>query len=230
MIGHTQPRRIAARSRGRAHRPELGTPIGPRSASSATRCASPRRSATNTLVKLMTDGILLAEIQSDPQLRRYDTIIVDEAHERSLNIDFILGYLARLLPAAPGPEGHHHLGDHRLGALRRALRPRGTGARGPGAPCQPAPVIEVLRAHLPRRDPLPPPGPRTWLRRARPRRPSPGPTGRRPAPPAREPGASASASAGATNNLHPLCTTCINNGINNRNTNPYDRQILLSPR
>ena len=82
----------------------------------------------------MTDGILLAELQRDRSLRRYDTIIIDEAHERSLNIDFLLGYLRRLLPRAPRPEADHHLGDHRPGAVRRALRRR----RG-----RPAPIVEV---------------------------------------------------------------------------------------
>ena len=70
----------------------------------------------------MTDGILLAETQGDRFLDAYDTIIVDEAHERSLNIDFLLGYLKWLLPQAPGPEGRHHLGDHRSGALLEAFR------------------------------------------------------------------------------------------------------------
>ena len=77
-----------------------------------------------TYVKLMTDGILLAEIQRDRMLRRYDTLIIDEAHERSLNIDFILGYLAQLLPPPTRSQGHHHVGDHRSRALRQALRCR----------------------------------------------------------------------------------------------------------
>ena len=100
MIGHTQPRRIAARSVAERIASELGTPIG-RDGVVGYQVRFTEEVGENTLVKLMTDGILLAEIQSDPQLRRYDTIIVDEAHERSLNIDFILGYLARLLPRRP---------------------------------------------------------------------------------------------------------------------------------
>ena len=100
MIGHTQPRRIAARSVAERIASELGTSIGPGGVV-GYQVRFTEEVGENTLVKLMTDGILLAEIQSDPQLRRYDTIIVDEAHERSLNIDFILGYLARLLPQRP---------------------------------------------------------------------------------------------------------------------------------
>ena len=100
MIGHTQPRRIAARSVAERIASELGTPIGSGGVV-GYQVRFTEEVGENTLVKLMTDGILLAEIQSDPQLRHYDTIIVDEAHERSLNIDFILGYLARLLPQRP---------------------------------------------------------------------------------------------------------------------------------
>ena len=100
MIGHTQPRRIAARSVAERIASELGTPIG-RDGVVGYQVRFTEEVGENTLVKLMTDGILLAEIQSDPQLGHYDTIIVDEAHERSLNIDFILGYLARLLPQRP---------------------------------------------------------------------------------------------------------------------------------
>jgi ATP-dependent helicase HrpA len=74
------------------------------------------QSDASTLIKLMTDGILLAETQNDRYLERYDTIIVDEAHERSLNIDFLLGYLKTLLPRRPDLK-NHHLGDHRPGAL-----------------------------------------------------------------------------------------------------------------
>ena len=66
----------------------------------------------------MTDGILLAEMQRDRRLLRYDTLIIDEAHERSLNIDFILGYLKQLLPTPARPQGHHHLGHHRPGAVQ----------------------------------------------------------------------------------------------------------------
>ena len=97
-IGHTQPRRIAARTVAERIAEELDTELGERS---ATPSGSPTRSAPTTLVKLMTDGILLAEIQRDRLLCRYDTIIVDEAHERSLNIDFLLGYLKQLLPRRP---------------------------------------------------------------------------------------------------------------------------------
>ncbi|WP_092537382.1 ATP-dependent RNA helicase HrpA [Actinomyces ruminicola] len=100
MIGHTQPRRIAARSVAERIAHELATPIGPDGVV-GYQMRFTEEIGPGTLVKLMTDGILLAEIQSDPLLRRYDTIIVDEAHERSLNIDFILGYLARLLPQRP---------------------------------------------------------------------------------------------------------------------------------
>ena len=100
MIGHTQPRRIAARSVAERIADELGTRISSEGIV-GYQVRFTEEVGTRTLIKLMTDGILLAEIQSDPMLARYDTIIVDEAHERSLNIDFILGYLARLLPGRP---------------------------------------------------------------------------------------------------------------------------------
>ena len=98
LIGHTQPRRIAARSVATRIAHELGEELG-KTIGFQVRFTDVVSS--KTMVKLMTDGILLAEIRTDPLLKRYDTIIVDEAHERSLNIDFILGYLARLLPRRP---------------------------------------------------------------------------------------------------------------------------------
>jgi ATP-dependent helicase HrpA len=98
LIGHTQPRRIAARSVAtriaEELRCELGQAVG-------YKVRFTERAGENSFIKLMTDGILLAEIQSDPLLERYDTIIIDEAHERSLNIDFLLGYLRQLLPKRP---------------------------------------------------------------------------------------------------------------------------------
>jgi ATP-dependent helicase HrpA len=101
-IGHTQPRRIAARSVAARIAEELNVELGERS---ATRCASPEGSSPRAAyaVKLMTDGILLAGDRPRPDvlLERYDTIIIDEAHERSLNIDFLLGYLKQLLPKRP---------------------------------------------------------------------------------------------------------------------------------
>ena len=100
MIGHTQPRRLAARTVAERIAEELGTRIG-REGVVGYQVRFTDEVGPTTLVKLMTDGILLAEIQNDPMLLHYDTIIVDEAHERSLNIDFILGYLARLLPQRP---------------------------------------------------------------------------------------------------------------------------------
>ncbi|MGP3954215.1 ATP-dependent RNA helicase HrpA [Streptomyces sp. 7N604] len=98
LIGHTQPRRIAARTVAERVAEELRTPLG---ATVGWKVRFTDQVGDDTLVKLMTDGILLAEIQTDRELRQYDTIIIDEAHERSLNIDFILGYLAQLLPRRP---------------------------------------------------------------------------------------------------------------------------------
>src|SRR5450631_3256857 len=98
MIGHTQPRRIAARSVAERIAEELNTELG---TAVGYQVRFTDHSSGATLVKVMTDGILLAEMQRDRELRRYDTIIIDEAHERSLNIDFILGYLKQLLPRRP---------------------------------------------------------------------------------------------------------------------------------
>ena len=98
LIGHTQPRRVAARTIAERLASELGTTIGGEVAYSVRFDDRLRK---GTLVRVMTDGILLAELGRDRDLRRYDTLIVDEAHERSLNIDFILGYLRQLLPRRP---------------------------------------------------------------------------------------------------------------------------------
>jgi ATP-dependent helicase HrpA len=97
-IAHTQPRRIAARSVAERIAHELQTPLGG-AVGYAVRFSD--RSRVDTRVRLMTDGLLLAEIQHDRQLRRYDTIVVDEAHERSLNVDFLLGCVKRILPRRP---------------------------------------------------------------------------------------------------------------------------------
>ncbi|HEY0902510.1 MAG TPA: ATP-dependent RNA helicase HrpA [Marmoricola sp.] len=98
MIGHTQPRRIAARSVAERIAEELGTELGD---VVGYQVRFTDRTSQQSRVKLMTDGILLAELQRDKLLSRYDTLIIDEAHERSLNIDFILGYLRELLPRRP---------------------------------------------------------------------------------------------------------------------------------
>lgn len=95
LIGHTQPRRIAASSTAKRIAQELGSPLGEH-VGFKVRFTDTLSSGAS--VKLMTDGILLAETQTDPLLKQYDTIIIDEAHERSLNIDFLLGYLKQLLP------------------------------------------------------------------------------------------------------------------------------------
>ena len=94
IIGHTQPRRLAATSVAQRIAQELGTPLG---VDVGYRIRFGEKVSKSARIKLMTDGILLAETQSDPLLSRYDTVIVDEAHERSLNIDFLLGYLKRLV-------------------------------------------------------------------------------------------------------------------------------------
>ncbi len=97
-IGHTQPRRLAARTVAQRIADELGTPLG---STVGYTVRFTDQASDSTLIKLMTDGILLAEIQRDRRLLRYDTLILDEAHERSLNIDFLLGYLRELLPRRP---------------------------------------------------------------------------------------------------------------------------------
>lgn len=143
MIGHTQPRRIAARSVADRIAEELGQKVGREPGQVVGyQVRFTDEVGPTTLVKLMTDGILLAEIQSDPLLRRYDTLIIDEAHERSLNIDFILGYLARLLPARPDLKviitsatiDSKRFAEH-FGVW--------DGLPGRGTLKQPAPVIEV---------------------------------------------------------------------------------------
>lgn len=98
LIGHTQPRRIAASSVARRIAEELATPLGE---VVGYKVRFQDKLSKDASIKLMTDGILLAEIQSDPDLLAYDTLIIDEAHERSLNIDFLLGYIRQLLPRRP---------------------------------------------------------------------------------------------------------------------------------
>jgi ATP-dependent helicase HrpA len=130
LIGHTQPRRIAASSTARRIAQELGSPLGEHVGFKVRFNDNLTRGAW---VKLMTDGILLAETQTDPLLRQYDTIIIDEAHERSLNIDFLLGYLKQLLPRRP---------DLKI-IITSATIDADRFARHFGKPDQPAPVIEV---------------------------------------------------------------------------------------
>ena len=129
-IGHTQPRRIAARTVAERIAEELDTQVG-RAVGYQVRFTD--QVSDSTLIKVMTDGILLAEIQRDPLLRRYDTIIVDEAHERSLNIDFLLGYLHQLLPQRP---------DLKV-IITSATIDSERFAEHFGTPDEPAPVIEV---------------------------------------------------------------------------------------
>ena len=98
LIGHTQPRRLAARTVAGRIAQELGTELGDLV---GYQVRFNDQVSENTAIKLMTDGILLAEMRRDRLLRKYDTLIIDEAHERSLNIDFLLGYLKRILPQRP---------------------------------------------------------------------------------------------------------------------------------
>ena len=130
MIGHTQPRRIAASSVARRIAEELATPLGE---VVGYKVRFTDRTRDGVAIKLMTDGILLAETQHDPQLTAYDTIIIDEAHERSLNIDFLLGYLRQLLPRRP---------NLKL-IITSATLDAERFARHFGAGEQPAPVIQV---------------------------------------------------------------------------------------
>ncbi|MFD2123097.1 AAA family ATPase, partial [Streptomyces cirratus] len=141
MIGHTQPRRIAARTVAERIAEELRSEIGQTVGWKVRFTDQVDQDAT--FVKLMTDGILLAEIQTDRELRAYDTIIIDEAHERSLNIDFPAGLPLAAAAEASRPQGRDHLGDHRPAALLPPLR--GRADRGgqrpyvPGGGALPAP-------------------------------------------------------------------------------------------
>ena len=131
LVGHTQPRRIAARSVAERIAEELevelGTAIG-------YQVRFTDLSSDNTLVKVMTDGILLNEMQHDRLLSKYDTIIIDEAHERSLNIDFILGYLKQLLPRRP---------DLKVVITSATIDPEKFAKHFAGPDGTPAPIIEV---------------------------------------------------------------------------------------
>lgn len=137
LIGHTQPRRIAASATARRIAEELNTPLGE---VVGFKVRFNDTLAPGASVKLMTDGILLAETQSDPLLRAYDTIIIDEAHERSLNIDFLLGYLKQLLPRRPDLK--LIITSATIDADRFA-RHFGRSGGGQNAEVEPAPVIEV---------------------------------------------------------------------------------------
>nr|WP_218031173.1 ATP-dependent RNA helicase HrpA [Nocardioides psychrotolerans] len=131
LIGHTQPRRIAARSVAERIASELGTELGDLVGYQVRFTDKTSRASR---VKLMTDGILLAELQRDRQLMKYDTIIIDEAHERSLNIDFLLGYLRRLLPQRP---------DLKLIITSATIDPQRFAEHFAAPDGTPAPIIEV---------------------------------------------------------------------------------------
>ncbi|MGY3567013.1 ATP-dependent RNA helicase HrpA [Sinomonas sp. RB5] len=135
LIGHTQPRRLAARTVAERIAEELDVELG---AEVGFQVRFTGEVGPQTKVKLMTDGILLAEIQRDRLLRRYSTIIIDEAHERSLNIDFILGYLKRVLPQRP---------DLKVIITSATIDPerfaRHFAREVPGAEPEPAPIVEV---------------------------------------------------------------------------------------
>ena len=133
-IGHTQPRRLAARTVGQRIADELGTPLG-ETVGYTVRFTD--QVSDRTLIKLMTDGILLAEIQRDRRLLRYDTLILDEAHERSLNVDFLLGYLRELLPRRP---------DLKVIVTSATIEPERFAAHFGGAP-----IVEVSDAPIPSR-------------------------------------------------------------------------------
>ncbi len=131
MIGHTQPRRIAARSVAERIAEELGTELGDLV---GYQVRFTDRTSARSRVKVMTDGILLAELQRDRDLARYDTLIIDEAHERSLNVDFLLGYLKRLLPRRP---------DLKVVVTSATIDPERFAAHFADAEGNPAPILEV---------------------------------------------------------------------------------------
>jgi ATP-dependent helicase HrpA len=131
MIGHTQPRRIAARSVAERIAEELGSELGE---TVGYQVRFTDRTSKQSRVKVMTDGILLAELQHDRMLERYDTLIIDEAHERSLNVDFLLGYLKQLLPKRP---------DLKVVITSATIDPERFAEHFADAQGNPAPIIEV---------------------------------------------------------------------------------------
>lgn len=130
-IAHTQPRRIAARTIAERIAEELGDEVG---GIVGYQVRFTDRASASTRIKLMTDGILLNEMNHDRMLSRYDTIIIDEAHERSLNVDFLLGYLHRLLPQRP---------DLKVIITSATIDPQSFAAHFADASGEPAPIIEV---------------------------------------------------------------------------------------
>ena len=127
MIGHTQPRRIAAQALAHRVSAEIGSTTGDLV---GYQVRFVDRTSPRTLVKLMTDGLLLRELESDPLLERYDTLILDEAHERNLNVDFLLGVCRQLVQTPAGAAGDRDVGDDRDRAVRGVLRRRaGRGRR-----------------------------------------------------------------------------------------------------
>ena len=130
-IAHTQPRRIAARTIAERVADELQVPLG---TTVGYKVRFTDKVSEDTRIALMTDGILLNEIHRDRLLRRYDTIIVDEAHERSLNVDFLIGYLTRVLPRRP---------DLKVVITSATIDPESFAKHFAGADGTPAPIIEV---------------------------------------------------------------------------------------
>jgi ATP-dependent helicase HrpA len=130
-IGHTQPRRIAARSIAERISEELNVELG---TVVGYQVRFDDRSTRDTRIKLMTDGVLLAELNRDSELRRYDTIILDEAHERSLTIDFLLGYLKQLLPRRP---------ELKVIVTSATIDPESFAKHFADADGAPAPIVEV---------------------------------------------------------------------------------------
>lgn len=151
LIGHTQPRRIAARSVAERIAEELGTELGGPEGIVGYQVRFTDRTSAASRIKLMTDGILLAELQRDRDLKRYDTIIIDEAHERSLNIDFLLGYLKRLLPRRPDLKVIVTSAtiDTQRFAEHFALGPDGRVSTGSTDGVRPAPIVEVTGRTFP---------------------------------------------------------------------------------
>jgi ATP-dependent helicase HrpA len=134
LIGHTQPRRIAARTVGARVAEELGARLGAPGSPVGYKVRFGDQTSPDNYVKLMTDGILLAETQGDRHLEQYDTLIIDEAHERSLNIDFLLGYVRQLLPRRP---------DLKVIVTSATIDPQRFAEHFAGADGTPAPIIEV---------------------------------------------------------------------------------------